>query len=313
MRKFAVCIAAFAAIVGTPAFAADMAVKAPPPAALPAAPAYSWTGCFIGANGGGLWARKNWEGREGNQLTSYDVDGGLGGLQAGCDYQTRSPFVVGIQGDYDWVSATGSGGNLNTTHFYNTRIDSLASVTGRVGYAVGQFLGYGKGGVAWERDSYSTSVMANGLIDSQSGNTRSGWTLGVGGEYAFTNWLSGFVEYDYYNFGSHADLLNTRTDSPFVFTIKENKNVVKAGLNLRCGGTPAGGNTGYGLPSLRWAHRARLNPASSGLPSSATAASPRGSGRPSNRSAGNCPTARRSADRRLRTAGRSGCGAAARR
>ena len=32
--------------------------------------------------------------------------------------------------------------------------------------------------------------------------TRPGWTVGAGAEYAFTNLLSGFIEYGYYDFGS---------------------------------------------------------------------------------------------------------------
>jgi opacity protein-like surface antigen len=33
--------------------------------------------------------------------------------------------------------------------------------------------------------------------------SQSGWTVGVGGEYAFLNWLTGFVEYDYYRFNNN--------------------------------------------------------------------------------------------------------------
>ena len=33
--------------------------------------------------------------------------------------------------------------------------------------------------------------------------TRSGWTVGVGGEYAFLDWLTGFIEYDHYGFGDN--------------------------------------------------------------------------------------------------------------
>ena len=40
------------------ASAADMAVKAPPPALAPV-PAYSWTGCYIGGNTGGTWAKSD--------------------------------------------------------------------------------------------------------------------------------------------------------------------------------------------------------------------------------------------------------------
>ena len=63
--------------------------------------------------------------------------------------------------------------------------------------------------------------------------TRSGWTVGIGGEYAFTNFVSGFVEYDYYNFGDRDVLFTGNTFSTFTFDIKETKSVVKVGLNLR--------------------------------------------------------------------------------
>src|SRR5260370_5510006 len=52
MNKLATAIAAIA-LIGTPAFAADMAVKAPPPAP---APVPSWTGFYGGIQFGGGWS-----------------------------------------------------------------------------------------------------------------------------------------------------------------------------------------------------------------------------------------------------------------
>ena len=51
MKKITLAIAAIAALLGTPALAADMDVKAsaPPP------PAWSWTGFYIGVQGGAGW------------------------------------------------------------------------------------------------------------------------------------------------------------------------------------------------------------------------------------------------------------------
>jgi outer membrane immunogenic protein len=114
-----------------------------------------------------------------------------------------------------------------------SHVRSLGSATARIGYGWDRFLGYVKGGAAWQRDEYD--FLRGGVTFSSTGeNTRLGWTVGVGGEYAFTNWLSGFVEYDYYNFGNR--------DQTFAFTvpagtvsIRETTNVVKAGLNFRFG------------------------------------------------------------------------------
>src|SRR5690242_12989603 len=52
MKKLTTSIVAVASLIGAPAFAADMAVKAPPPAP---APVYSWTGWYVGLNAGGGW------------------------------------------------------------------------------------------------------------------------------------------------------------------------------------------------------------------------------------------------------------------
>jgi len=63
--------------------------------------------------------------------------------------------------------------------------------------------------------------------------------VGVGVEYAFTNWLTGFIEYDYYNFGTRTDNVVCGPAACFVggstlfpFDVKETKNVVKVGLNV---------------------------------------------------------------------------------
>jgi len=223
--------------------AADLPVKAPayrPPIVVP----YSWTGCFIGGNVGGLWAHKDWRNGQtptdpGAPLGSHHADNWLGGVQGGCDYQFTGSWVVGIQGDYDWTDAKGSSVDAITPDTTdNTKIKWLASVTGRVGYSWNRFLGYVKGGGAWARDNYFIRSSVDGFIISDANATRSGWTVGVGGEYAFYDWLSVFAEYDYYDFGTRTNTFMSHETPGVVDTIidvKEHDNVFKVGLNLRWG------------------------------------------------------------------------------
>lgn len=240
MKKLLLAATAFTAMASS-ALAADLAVRrAPRPAYVPVVvPLYSWSGCYVGGNGGGIWAKSEWNGTVfGGDSTA---SGGLGGIQVGCNYQA-GVWVFGVQGDYDWASANTDNTNLFLTTgpiVNHTEIKSLASVTGRVGYAWGRFLLYGKGGGAWLRADHSFLV-GSATVFSSSDNSRSGWTAGVGGEYAFTNWLTGFVEWDYYKFDTddQSGLVCPGGCGGVIFTnnvgVKE-INVVKAGLNLKFG------------------------------------------------------------------------------
>ena len=246
MRKFLLGTAALIALV-SPAISADM--RAPVyEAPLPIVPVWSWTGCYVGGHAGGLWAKqKEWIVRTpggaffGQSLGGHDADSWVGGAQVGCDYQFAGRFVVGIQGDYAWTDAEGSHNSAREFGVaYHSQVKSLATVTGRIGYAWDRFLGYVKGGGAWERDDYSATTIVLGTAYTAR-ETRSGWTIGVGGEYAFTDFLSGFIEYNYYDFGTRNIAFEPQIAglSPAFVDIKETKSVVRVGLNFRFGGYAA--------------------------------------------------------------------------
>lgn len=237
MKRFVTGAVALSAVgLANLASAADMPLKAPP---LVAPPVFSWTGCYIGANGGGLWAHKDWyDHRSQTLLTSQDLSSGMFGGQIGCNYQVSS-WVFGIQADYDWTNANASTPDaFGLTINDNTQIRSIGSVTGRIGYAFnGRLLTYVKGGGAWERDDYAvvTNALATfqppGTVVETAGETRSGVTAGLGAEYAITNNLTVFAEYDYYDFGTRTNTFVTRSGNTTNIDIAERKSVAKAGLN----------------------------------------------------------------------------------
>jgi outer membrane immunogenic protein len=167
----------------------------------------------------------------------------LGGAQAGCNHQIGAG-VFGIQVDYDWSNASGSNAPVAFAAIAplltdQSQIRSLASVTGRIGYARDRFLGYVKVGGAWQRSNYS--LLVAGSTVATASETRGGWTAGIGGEYAFLDWLTGFIEYDYYNFGPSTNTFICATCGLFAvtapFNITTNINVVKVGLNFKFGPT----------------------------------------------------------------------------
>lgn len=212
MKNFALGMLAAVAMTGT-AVAADMApryTKAPPPAPIMV---YNWTGCYIGGNVGGGWARTSQD-RVGiinvgpvNPATPYGSSEGndfVGGGQIGCDYQFAGNWVVGIQGMYDYSRINSSHAITAFPTFTSTiKTKDIYTVTGRVGYLfTPQLLGYVKGGGAWATADYAV-YQPGGILLSETayGVNRSGWTVGGGLEWMFAPGWSVFGEYNYMDFG----------------------------------------------------------------------------------------------------------------
>ena len=207
-------------LLASPVVAADLPVttKAPPPPAL-----YNWTGCYGGVHFGSVFTQSDWG------ALGSDHDGGLVlGGQLGCNYQV-STWVFGVQGDADWSNASGTQTDALTGGTDEWKNKSLASVTGRFGYAWNRMLFYTKGGSAWINDKFTTYDTNNNVTATVSG-TRNGWTVGGGFEYAIISNLSMFFEYDFYDFGTKTVGL-TSVAGPV--DIRERDSVVKIGGNWK--------------------------------------------------------------------------------
>jgi outer membrane immunogenic protein len=209
-----ICFALILAVAATPAFSADMPVKAPRAAPAPI-PVYSWTGCYIGGHVGGLFGRTKWDNPEGNDLgggsdfirvQTDDYSRFTGGAQLGCNYQVNS-WVFGIEGDVAWanVDTRVVDDITNGDEFFRTKFDWYGTVRGRVGYAFDRWMAYGTGGVAFThiRAGYENFDSSLTVLQSTDESTiKTGWVAGGGVEYALTNnWLLR-GEALYYDFGN---------------------------------------------------------------------------------------------------------------
>ncbi len=234
MKRLLGGCAAIAMLASVPALAADMAArpiyKAPPP---PPAPAYNWTGCYIGANLGGGWTHDEFHFGAENEGT-LNKAGFVGGGQVGCDYQFGSNFVIGVQGMFDGTTIKGTDVDPNDTDRYPTTLHWFGTVTGRLGYLVTpSVLIYGKGGAAWVNESID--YFSVGILSGQTGDfTRNGWDAGGGLEWMFApNW-SAFVEFDHMGFGTkNVFVANVSPPGGFTETIKQSVDKVLVGVNWR--------------------------------------------------------------------------------
>ena len=216
------------------ASAADLAArpytKAPPPVL---APIYNWTGFYIGLSAGGGWGRTDWQY---NTIltpsTNHDISGWLAGGQVGYNWQAGS-WVFGLEADGHWADINGSTLCPNPAFVCASKVDTLASFRGRLGYAAGPVLFYGTGGAGYAHEKFSATTP--GGPNFFYGTDRWGYAAGAGIEWGFApNW-SAKVEYMHYGFDRWTAPVGalsavTTTD------LRLNIDTVKVGVNYRFGG-----------------------------------------------------------------------------
>lgn len=242
--------AALSLCLAQAALAADMPAKLPV-----AAPVYNWTGFYIGGNIGYGWGKSDNDFADavtgfatvpmGSDTTN--VNGVIGGLQAGYNWQTDS-FVFGVETDVQMsgqkISGTavcptascGPGGTVTHTE----QLTWFGTTRSRLGWAFDRWLAYGTGGVAYGAVKSSGSVnffVPLRLTGPYSGSTtRVGWVAGAGLEGAITRNWSARVEYLYIDFGT------ANFSSPTTFPLAAGAitdsmhlrdNIVRVGLNYR--------------------------------------------------------------------------------
>jgi outer membrane immunogenic protein len=223
MKRVFLAFAGLSALTGAAA-AADL----PPPIAQPyyKAPAYvqpfSWTGFYVGINGGGGFGSSSWDvPATGN----FDTSGGLVGGTVGYNYQFGQ-VVAGVEGDIDWADINGT--TTTACAFGCKTGDSwLSTVRGRLGYAADRFMPFVTGGLAVGDISASTPGLPGATT------TNAGWTVGGGIEMSiFGNW-SAKAEYLYVDLGK----FNCGTSCGAALGVTDNvsftTNLVRAGVNYR--------------------------------------------------------------------------------
>jgi outer membrane immunogenic protein len=205
------------------AFAADALVAAPV--------AYEWSGFYAGAQLGYGWGHVDSHDSEklsgfSDWADSWKSDGVLGGIHVGYN-QAFNSIVLGVEGD---IEASGESGSVNSKFAgtIKTKIEVQGSLRARLGYAMGPTLLYATGGLAVAH--FRTNYDKRPTTDSSS-NTKAGWTVGAGVEYAFAqNWTTR-VEYRYSDFGTFTD--NPATDSGFLYPTHVKTHSVRVGVSYK--------------------------------------------------------------------------------
>jgi outer membrane immunogenic protein len=231
------------------AIAADMTMYGKTPA--PVTTTYDWTGLYFGGHIGGGWEQQTFNDPVGwsvlnaanspffatqfaSGLGSPNVSSSsfLGGLQAGANYQIGR-LVLGSEFDVSWTHFNNAfagtfpkipisaGSPVIGTESFTSSSHWIATATTRLGVARDNWLFYGKAGAAWTGTNNGVSMTqtlpltpATTLAGTLS-DTRVGWTVGTGIEWAFArNWTTK-LEYDYADFGTKVENIPAAGTSSF--------------------------------------------------------------------------------------------------
>jgi outer membrane immunogenic protein len=226
MKRFLISTAAVFGFA-TAAAAADL----PEPVDQPAPEVYgptvfNWTGPYIGASIGGAFGNSSTR-PTGFGSQDINMNGVIGGLYAGYNYQFTPNFLLGAEGNFDFTSQEGDkrfnagGASLRVKQ----RAEWLAGIRARAGVTFDRFLVFGTGGVAFT--GLQTDVRGFG---SKTEN-KVGWTIGAGGEYAITDNIIGRIEYQFVDFGDSTTSFRGRGGGRVRSDLTDN--IVKAGISYK--------------------------------------------------------------------------------
>jgi outer membrane immunogenic protein len=176
-------------------------------------PQRRWDGLYVGVSAGG--GSGDFDTRilmdlgivpPGFQIPQ-DQSGLVVGGHAGFNLM-NGPWLIGLESSLLWSGIHGKGArasDLDPDWLIHTsaKLDWIGSAAARLGFASGNTLIYGKGGIAltdFSMRGYSTfqGVYQGG---TNLGDRRFGWTVGLGAEFALRGAWSARLDYDYYDVG----------------------------------------------------------------------------------------------------------------
>jgi outer membrane immunogenic protein len=226
MKK--ILIASVTTLIAGTAYAGEFIDKIPEEQSVPA---FNWTGLYVGVHGGYSWAES--DGGYDNPLLaaftgplSMEPDGAFGGVHLGYNHHVRPNIVLGLEAAVGrgWIKDTipdVAGGGDETI---KAETDVVATLKGRVGYAIDRFLPYVTGGLA---AAHNTVSATDGDLEDDA--IQFGWTVGAGIEVAIDERWSFSVEYLYADMGKQRWF----EDEVFSSTSDSTSDTIRVSLNAR--------------------------------------------------------------------------------
>jgi outer membrane immunogenic protein len=193
------------------AVAIDLNASVPVTPAPPPKPA--WAGFYLKNNSGSGTDSNPWA-TLGNTTGFATPSSTASPINESFGYNFQSGnFVFGLDGS---LAAANFDGKFTSPNFtpgpWTPNMNWSGNVTGRLGYSVGQWLPYVKGGFAAAETG--SPLQGSGIGSFTQGSDLAGWTAGLGVEYQFSPKLSLGLEYLYTDLSSGAAGANNGLGAP---------------------------------------------------------------------------------------------------
>jgi outer membrane immunogenic protein len=212
----------------------------------------NWSGFYVGLTGGYGWGNGSFDGQAlaapedysviNYMSDSFPMQGALLGGKVGLDAEVSNNVVIGLVGDVSWTNINGKlcieGGvgscdGSPDDSYLNANIDWLGTARGRLGFASGNTLFYGTGGLAFGNVNTNVTNIEGGNDPTRyDSNMHVGWTIGAGAEMKLSEKMSVGAEYLYVDLGSKEyKYLSPDGGADVIGVGSVTANIVRASLN----------------------------------------------------------------------------------
>jgi opacity protein-like surface antigen len=198
---------------------------------------FNWTGLYAGWSTGAVWGEEHWTFSNG-ATTSPKYQGAAVGGQLGYNWQIGHT-VLGVEVDYNWSNAEG-GQSCPNGNFFScvAEMESIGFLTGRLGYAHQRALYYVKGGLAVAevtphgKFNLDGAGLAPAVALLSPSDTKTGWAIGAGMEYALTDRWTVRGEWMHFDLGKEDFVFEAGGTPTSVDTVG---NIARVGVNYHFG------------------------------------------------------------------------------